>query len=81
MPEEINTLADLVRAVSDIKTAGYEVDFEIQPRSERYRVRKDVDEFWLVVKVESTDPGGWSNRANVNGEWWFWADNTVLQVL
>jgi hypothetical protein len=73
MNDEINTLSELVREVSNSRTGGYEVDFEIQPNSERSRAG---EEFFLVIKVETTEPG-----SPLAGEWWFFADNTVMQVL
>ena len=69
---EINTVADLVRAVMDQKTGGYDVDFNILPN--RYRAGPDA--FWLVIEVDSNHPD-----TNIGGQYWFWADNTVMQVL
>lgn len=72
---EINTLADLVRAVSNSKTGGYEVDFDIKPNLERAR---SGDGFFLVIEVNSTEP--FPPFEGINGEYWFWDDNTVMQV-
>lgn len=74
MEDEINTLADLVRAVSDTKTGGYEVDFDIKPNLNKARAG---DGFFLVIEVEFYE----TDRVFCSGEYWFWSDNTVMQVL
>jgi len=74
MDYEVNTLAELVRAVSDLKTGGYEVKFDIKPNMERSRAG---DGFFLVIDVETTEP----DVTGINGEWWFWDDHSVMQVL
>lgn len=72
---EIDTLAELVREVSNHRTGGYDVEFDIQPNLEKARTD---DGFFLIIKVTSTDP---NPDITINGEWWFWDDNTVMQAL
>jgi hypothetical protein len=66
---DINTLAELVTAVSDTKTAGYVGDFFIEPRRERYGS-------FTVVDVFTNEP-----NSSLNGQWWFDGDFNVMQVL
>jgi hypothetical protein len=73
---EIKTLGQLMRAAQDMKTGGYIVDLEIMPNMERSR-HPGNDGFFLVIQAESTEP----DITGFNGEWWFWADDTVMQVL
>ncbi len=73
--DQIETVADLVRWVSDAKTGGYIADFEIQPNQERARVDGG---FFLIIDVRHTEPG---DEYNIDGEWWFDADSKVVQVL
>lgn len=70
--DEINTVTELCAAVQTSKTGGYEVDFDIKPNMERSRAG---DGFFLVIEVSSTESDF------PNGEYWFWADGTVMQVL
>lgn len=74
MEDEINTLDELIRAISDVKTAGYFVDIDIRPREEKYRAGTDA--FWLVVVVSTNYP-----NSTLEGDWWFDADSRVVQVL
>lgn len=71
------TLQDLVEAVCDAKTGGYEVDFDIRPNQDKARAG---DGFFLLVDVRML---GWvEGLTNIlNGEWWFDADGQVMQVL
>lgn len=75
--DDINTLSDLVRSTSDARTMGYEVDFEIKPNLEKAR---SGDGFFLLIEVRTL---GWVEGVSnvLNGEWWFDADNQVMQVL
>lgn len=72
--DDIDSLDELIFAVRDEITGGYDVDFNIQPRTEANRA--SADEFFLVIDVTSTDP-----RSQVNGQWWFFENNSVMQVL
>jgi len=72
MEEEINTVGDLVREVMDEKTGGYDVDFNILPNT----YRAGPESFWLVIEVDSNNP-----ECTFAGQYWFWDDNTVMQVL
>ena len=72
MPE-INDVAGLMRAIQDETTGGYDVDVDVWPNRERTRSGTG---FFLVIGVESNHPS-----SEVHGEWWFWDDNTVMQVL
>lgn len=78
--EEISTVAELVRAVSNSRTGGYEVDFDILPNRAKAvasGTREGGDRtFFLLIDVRDSDPD-----SEINGEWWFWADDTVMQVL
>lgn len=74
-PDEINTLPQLVRAVSQQRTAGYDVDFEIMPNQERSRAG---DGFFLVIKVTDNFP---DLDGSLGGEYWFWDDDTIMQVM
>jgi hypothetical protein len=56
----------------DEKTGGYDVDFNILPNT--YRAGPDA--FWLVIAVDSNHPD-----SNLPGQYWFWGDDTVMQVL
>jgi hypothetical protein len=71
--EEINNLSDLVRAVSASRTGGYEVDFDIKPNLDKARAG---DGFFLVIVVEFHEP----DRSRDSGEYWFWDDDTIMQV-
>lgn len=66
---KVDTLSQLVRAVSHSKTRGYDVTFNIQPD------RKGYGGF-LVIRVSDNDPD-----TRLNGEWWFDSENGVMQVL
>jgi hypothetical protein len=70
---EINNVGDLVRAASDMRTGGYEVELDIKPNLEKARAG---DGFFLVIEVRDSEPG-----TEMDGEYWFWSDNTVMQVL
>jgi hypothetical protein len=70
---EINDLGTLMRAVQDEGTGGYDVDVDVWPNRERTR---SGDGFFLVIELQSKNPG-----SVLNGQWWFWDDNTVMQVL
>jgi hypothetical protein len=70
---DIDTIQELVEGVRNSKTGGYEVDFNVLPNQERARAG---DGFFLIIQVQDTEPG-----SALNGEWWFWADGTVMQVL
>lgn len=72
---EIETVHELVQEVSNQRTGGYEVDFDIKPNQERARAG---DGFFLIIDVQSTEP---DPEVSVNGEWWFWNDGKVMQVL
>lgn len=79
----INTLSDLVRTVSDMRTGGYDVEFDIKPNQEKAR---SGDGFFLIVEVSYSEPGVMVVSPprvypSVDGEWWFDADNNVMQVL
>lgn len=73
--DDINNLLELVNAVRDGLTGGYEVDFTIHPQREAHR---DGDGFFTVIDVQSTEP---DPVYSVNGQWWFDADGHVMQVL
>jgi hypothetical protein len=75
MDDEINTLGQLLREVQDQKTGGYEVDVDVWPNRERSR---SGDGFFLVIEIQSNEP---DPLCNINGQWWFWDDDTVMQVL
>ena len=70
---EINSVGDLMRAVQSSRTGGYEVDLEVKPNQERSRAG---DGFFLVILATTTEP-----CSGFNGEYWFWDDNSVMQVL
>jgi hypothetical protein len=69
---EINTINELVQAVADAKARDFDVEFTIQERSERQ------DNF-LVVDVFSPEPV--EPFTGISGQYWFWADGKVMQVL
>lgn len=71
---DIQVVEDLVRAASDLRTMGYDVDFDIQPNLERARV---LDGFFLVILTNTNHP----DIVGFVGEWWFDADGYVTQVL
>lgn len=73
--DEIETLLELVQAVRDSRTGGYEVDFDIKTNMERSRTGEG---FFLVVDVKSSEP---NPETPLNGEWWFCDDGQVMQVL
>lgn len=75
--DEIDTIHDLVWAVSQVKTMGYEIDFDILPNTEQARTDGG---FFLLVEVRMLSwVEGISNL--VNGQWWFDDDGEVIQVL
>jgi hypothetical protein len=72
---EVDTLLELVQAVQDAVTGGYElIEFKIEPRRERFR---QGNGFFTVVTVNDE----YSGYTGLNGEWWFDADGRVMQVL
>jgi hypothetical protein len=71
---DINSVGDLVRAASDIRTGGYEADLDIRPNLDKARAG---DGFFLIIEATTTEP----NVTGFIGEYWFWDDNTVMQVL
>lgn len=74
--EDIETLADLVRAFSYTLTGGYDAsEFTILPN--QHSARASETEFFLIVVVKFTEP----ELVFQSGEYWFWSDNTVMQVL
>ena len=72
--EDIDTLTELASCVQDVKTAGYDVEFDIHPREDKGRAG---DGFFLIVAVTTNYPEG----SGIEGEWWFDADYIVMQVL
>lgn len=70
---EINDVSTLMRAIQDETTDGYDVDVDVWPNRERSR---SGDGFFLVIEVTSNHPS-----SEVQGQWWFWNDNTVMQAL
>lgn len=68
---DIDTLRELMDAAQSQRTRGYDVRIDVLP------VRTEADRGWLIIVVDDTDPG----RENINGEYWFFADSTVMQVL
>lgn len=73
----IETLLELVEVVREHKTGGYDVEFDIEPNTDKARAG---DSFFLVINVQSTMP--WNEiDDSINGQWWFWADGRVMQVL
>lgn len=70
---EINDLGDLMRAIQDSLTGGYIVDTEIKPNMEKSRYG---DGFFLVIDVSASEPDSY-----LSGEYWFDADDNVMQVL
>ena len=73
MNAEIETALELLEAIRDVKTGGYEVDINVKPIMKRFRAGDGT--FFLVVDVRSTWPGF------LDGEYWFESDGTVMQVL
>ncbi len=71
---EVNSVGDLMRAAQSSRTGGYEVDLEVKPNQERSRAGQDG--FFLVILATTTEP-----CSGFNGEYWFWNDDTVMQVL
>lgn len=67
---EINSPIELMLAIEDIKTGGYEADVNVHPRHGR-----DAD--FLVIDVTGNYPG----VSGVYGEYWFDATGSIMQVL
>lgn len=70
---EVETLGELVRAVRDQVTGGYSIDFTIRPNEEQSRCGEG---FFLVIDVQDSDP-----NSMLSGQWWFFDNDTVMQVL
>jgi hypothetical protein len=79
--EQISTINELVIEIANQRTGGYEVEFEIKPNMEKARHSTPLNNpqgpwFFTIIEVSDSEPG-----TGLNGEWWFWADGTVYQVL
>lgn len=72
MSTTINTINELVQAVADTEARGHDVEFSIRARSERQ------DNF-LVIDVFSHEPA--EPFTGISGQYWFFDDGTVMQVL
>lgn len=70
----IDTLLQLVEEVRDLRTGGYDVEFDVLPNREAHRVG---DGFFTVIKVSTNYPVG----STIEGNWWFDAEGLVVQVL
>ena len=75
---EVNTVFELVQEVQNSKTGGYEVDFNILPNTYVASGTKAAGDrtFWTVIEVTFHEPDLF-----LSGQYWFWADGTVMQVL
>lgn len=81
--DQITTLNELVFQVSQVRTAGYDVEFDILPNREATRIGS-TDLFFLVINVISNQPVNPAlPEPSIDGQWWFNPhDNFVLdQVL
>lgn len=73
------TVSDLVRAVSDNYTGGYECcEMKILPNMERseYVDAQGGRHWYLVIQVTDSEPGEY----NIDGEYWFSYDNELISV-
>jgi len=77
---EIETLGQLIRAISMANFGGYEASLEVDIKQEHSGVG------FLIIRV--TPVGARSQEivedyvgSKMFGEFWFWADDTVMQVL
>lgn len=69
--DEINTAFELIEALTDIEVGGYDVTVKFT------KVRDTGGDLWTVVQVtDCTEPG-----VTIEGDYWFWADGTIMQVL
>lgn len=67
------TVEQLVREVSNQRTGGYDVEFDIKPNLEKARAG---ELFFLLIEIRNSEPG-----TMLDGEWWFDADGIEIQVL
>lgn len=68
---EINDTNDLMRAIMSSFVGGYELT-----EVEYTQKRCGQGHLWLVVTVTDQEP-----NTNLSGEYWFWNDGKVMQVL
>jgi hypothetical protein len=77
---EVNTLGELVRAISQANFGGYEASLEVEIKQEHSNggwLIIDVKPFGLRSQEIVEDYVGWQ----MFGQFWFDADDRVMQVL
>ena len=72
---EINNLADLMLAAKNAITAGYECNLNIRGNFREAGKPNEISPF-TIIDVEFTEP-----ELYLDGEYWFWQDGKVMQVL
>jgi hypothetical protein len=74
---EINSVNDLMVAAQDLKTGGYEAEVTVQPNRHKHIPSAPTSGYWLVIEATTNYP----HVVGFEGEYWFYADGTVMQVL